>query len=285
MTKSAVSKISLKDDRLDIDQIDHYSLSFFIAPSSIQISVFDEKRRRLLLYEKYDLVGNSIVEALDEIHHDHVLISAGFWQTVRICIDSHQFSIVPSELFSFEHQYDYIRLNSHTDPNRDAYRSVTFDPFEVAFVFALEKSVIKWFSDKYFNLEVRHAHLGLNFLRFVHKQLGKKNHDRIFVNLGEDEMICAGVHDNHLAIYNQFPLATGEQLIKHLLICVKQFSTQGQGIEIHLWGQKSRIDELGPLLKKYFKNLVIGTRPKIKIGTSFSEFESHELIDVLSVYS
>ncbi len=281
---SIVRSKVFKDDRLDIDQIDHYSLSFFISATTIQITVFDEKKKRLLLYERYQCNGLSTVETLDEIYHDHILISAGFWQTVRVSIDSNQFCIVPSSLFSFEHQFDYIKLNSRTDPNNDAYRSVTHDHLDIAFVFAIKKTVIKWFSDKYFNLEVRHSHIGLNFLQMTYNQLSKKDGERVFINLGDEEMQIAGLNNGKLAIYNQFPIGSHEQQVKYVLLTIKQFSDSGQAADITLWGSKKSMTQFKVLFTKYFKNLTIGTRPKIKISPQFNEFESFELIDVLSVY-
>ena len=43
--------VSLKDERLDIDQIDHYRLSFFISDDSCQIAIKDVRKKRLLLLE------------------------------------------------------------------------------------------------------------------------------------------------------------------------------------------------------------------------------------------
>ncbi len=284
-TANTVTRVKIfKDDRLDIDHIDHYSLSFFISSSSIQVSVFDEKRKRLLLYEKYTLNGQNALEALQEIHDDHTLISAGFWQTVRVNIDSHQFSVVPSELFSFEHQFDYVKLNSHTDPNTESYRSVTFDPFNIAFVFAIEKVLIKWFSDKYFNLEVRHSHIGMNFIKFCQSQLSRKEDHRVFIHLGDQEMVLAGTSEGKLSIYNQFLINTSEHLIKFILLSIRQFSQVGQNANISLWGSESQIQKFRPTLNKYFKNLTLGNRPRLKLGPAFSELETYEIIDVLSVH-
>jgi Protein of unknown function (DUF3822) len=278
-------KIIYKDDRLDIDRLDQYSLSFFIGAKSIQLTVFDEKKRRLLLYEHHDSTNQSVIDVLQEIHKEHILISAGFWQSVRVNIDSQQFSIVPSDLFSFEHQFDYIKLNSPTNPNKDAYRSVTYDPFGIAFVFVIKKDIVKWFSDKYFNTDVRHSHIGLNFLSMVYKQLDKKNDTGIFINLSQIEMQIAGISNGKLEIYNQLTIGNPEQLMKFVLLTIKQFTALGQSTKITLWAEKYRMIEYKAVFSKYFKNLKIGDRPKIKLSTQFSELKSYEIADVLSVHA
>lgn len=270
---------------MDVDRIDQYSLSFFIGPSAIQLTVFDEKKKRLLLYENHDIVNQSSVEALEAIHKEHILISAGFWRSIHVNIDSQQFSIVPADLFSFEHQFDYIKLNSPTDPNKDAYRSVTYDPFGIAFVFVIKKDVVKWFSDKYFNTEVRHSHNGVNFLSMVDQQIDKKATTAVFINLGRNEMQIAGISNGKLKIYNQLFIGNPEQLIKFVLITIKQFSDLGQAAPITLWAEENRMVEFKSVFSKYFKNLKIGDRPKIKLGVQFSDLNSYEIADVLSVYA
>lgn len=270
---------------MDVDHIDQYSLSFFIGPRSIQLTVFDEKKRRLLLYESHDSTDQSVVDVLQEIHKEHILISAGFWQSVNVNIDSQQFCVVPSDLFSFEHQFDYIKLNSPTDPNKDAYRSVIYDPFGIAFVFVIKKDIVKWFSDKYFNTDVRHSHNGVNFLSMVNKQLDKKINTGVFINLTKDEMQIAGISNGNLDFYNQFTIGNPEQLVKFVMLTIKQFSDQGQLAKITMWAEKNRMVEYKAVFGKYFNNLKIGDRPKIKLSAQFSDLKSYEIADVLSVYA
>jgi len=278
-------KIIYKDDRLDVDHIDHYSLSFFIGINCIQLTVFEDKRKRLLLYEKHTFHNQSVVDALQEIHKEHIFVSAGFWQKITVNIDSKQFCIVPNELFSFEHQFDYIKLNCPTDPNLDAYRSVTFDPFEIAFVFAIKKDIVKWFSDKYFNSDVRHCHTGLNLIKQAYKLIDKKKNTGVFINLAEEEMQIVGINQGKLAIYNQFPIGKPEQLIKFVLLTIKQFTDLGQSTEIMLWAEQKRMDEFHSVFTRYFKNLTVGGRPKIKLGVQFSELKPYEIAEVLSVHA
>lgn len=281
----AAKKIIYKDDRLDVDRIDQYSLSFFVGPSAIQLTVFDEKKKRLLLYESHDSSDQSAVEALERIHKEHVLISAGFWRSIHVNIDSRQFSVVPAGLFSFEHQFDYIKLNSPTDPNKDAYRSVKFDPFGIAFVFVIKKDIVKWFSDKYFNTEVRHSHFGINFLSLVNAQIDKKLNTGVFINLSRAEMQIAGISNDQLKVYNQLTIGDPEQLIKFVLITIKQFSELGQSTPITLWAEENRMKEYKAVFRKYFKNFKIGDRPRIKLGVQFSDLNAYEIADVLSVYA
>ena len=71
--------IAIKDERLDIDRIDHYRLSFFISTQECQITVFDIRKKQLLLFENIELDhSKSILENLDVIYDDHILIAAGF---------------------------------------------------------------------------------------------------------------------------------------------------------------------------------------------------------------
>ena len=76
-----------------------------------------------------------------------------------------------------------------------------------------------------------------------------------------------------------------KMFVKFVLLTIKQFSDLGQSAKITLWAEKNRMIEYKGVFGKYFKNLKIGERPKIKLSTHFSDLKSYEIADVLSVYT
>ena len=69
--------ISIKDERLDIDKISQYRLSFFVSDIDCQITVFDVKKKQLLLFENRELnPAKSLIENLNTIYDDHILNAA-----------------------------------------------------------------------------------------------------------------------------------------------------------------------------------------------------------------
>ena len=62
---------------MDIDHIDQCRLSFFIGEHDCQITIFDEQKQKLLLFENY-LIESSPIDFLNKIHDQHELVPAGF---------------------------------------------------------------------------------------------------------------------------------------------------------------------------------------------------------------
>lgn len=282
---SFLQKKLLKDERLNIDHLDRYSLSFFLSSSNCVLVIIDEPKKRLMLLEHYTFDSKvPLKQHLDALHREHVLIAAGFWKQIKVVIQNQQFCVVPDALFDADFQYDYIKLNAETDPHTFVYKNTHLPSLKANFVFGIEKQVVDWFDKKYYNTSVRYEHQGICFLKnIVAQDLVKSNEDTLFIELTHNQALIAGYQKNTLAIYNQFSPASLDQLIKMLVLAAKQFSGDGQAIALKVWGVKTKTEAFKPLLKKYFKNHTIGKRiTTLKKSYQFDELESYEYFSALS---
>lgn len=278
------SRISIKDERLDIDHIDHYRLSFFVSSGSCQISIFDIQKKRLLLLEEVKFNSEiSLVENLQAIYDEHVLIAAGFWKEIQVYMRNRQFSLVPYPVFDKSLIQQYIQLNEPTNPNLDEYRFKILDELGLAIAFAYPMALREWFKEKYPKTPLHFNHQSIAYFKGLKEQLRDKAQSSIYVLLNEQEVLIAGFNLSRVAIYNQFQFSESLDLVKHILSTAKQFSEEGQAIPILLHGTKNQVDSQLPTLKKYFKNIELGQRPSdIMIHPIFKELERMEYFDVLS---
>lgn len=284
-TEERQKAISIKDERLDVDHIDHYHLSFFISASSCEICIYDERKKRIVLFESIPLDENkTVLENLKRIHHDHALISAGFWKTVIITLRNQRFTQVPNNLYASDYAYDYIKLNAHTDPLKDKYVSTLDKAQGCTTVFAVPHELIRWVDGKYPKPDIVFRHESANFLKVLIGQINS-DEDQLFINFTDTMMLLAGFKEGKLAIYNQFKLQTAQQAAKMILLSIKQFSDQGQAISITAWGVQATVKEYEPTLKKFFKHLRKGDRPKgIRMNHDFDQLKEHEYFDVFASY-
>ncbi|GAB5525707.1 MAG: hypothetical protein Roseis2KO_35790 [Roseivirga sp.] len=284
-TEEKQKAIRIKDERLDVDHIDHYHLSFFIGTSACEICVYDDRKNRVLLFESIPMDTNrTLLENLKVIHHDHSLISAGFWKTVSITLRNHSFAQVPNELYSGDYAYDYIKLNAHTDPLNEKYVSTLDETRGCTTVFAVPHELIRWIDGKYPKPDIVFRHESANFLKTL-TGLVDKEADQLFVNMTGTDMLLAGFKEGKLAIYNQFRLQNAQQAAKMILLSTKQFSDQGQAISITMWGVKETVKQYEPTLKKFFKYLTKGDRPKgLRMNHDFDQLKDYEYFDVFASY-
>lgn len=284
-TEEKQKKISIKDERLDVDHIDHYHLSFFIGTSSCEICIYDDRKKRIVLFESIPLdQDKTLLENLKTIHHDHMLVSAGFWKTVVITLRNHSFAQVPNSLYSGDYAYDYIKLNSHTDPLREKYLSTLDEQQGFTTVFAVPQELIRWMDGKYPKPNIVFRHESANFLKTL-SGLVKIDKDQLFINFTDTDMLLAGFQGDKLAIYNQFKLQKPEQTAKMILLSIKQFSDQGQSIPITAWGSKEAVKTYESRLKKFFKHSKKGDRPKgMRMSHDFDQLKDYEYFDVFASY-
>ena len=154
--------VSIKDERLDIDQIDHYRLSFFISDYACQLAVKDVRKKRLLLLEDRSFdPKKSLTDNLEELHKDHILIAAGFWKEIQVFIRNNKFSLVPEPVFDKSMLYEYVRLNEVTDPQKDFYHFKQINELGLNIAFGYSEEVKNWFQAKYPQVGVRFFHQSL----------------------------------------------------------------------------------------------------------------------------
>ncbi len=276
--------ISIKDERLDIDKISQCRLSFFISSYYCQITVFDVRKKQLLLFESIELKEHkSIIENLELIYHDHILIAAGFWNEVQVFVRNKQFALVPIPIFDRSMAQQYIALNDKIDIDKDEFHYKIIDHLGVAVSFGYASEIKAWFKEKYPKLSLYFNHQSIAYLNAVSKQLKTKAPSCLFLSINVKEVQIAGFNLERLAIYNQFSFSDAKQLVKLILLTIQQFSGDGQLTPIVLHGVKEKVDLNLPVLKKYFKNIELGARPSgINMHPFFNELEDQEYVEVLA---
>ena len=276
--------ISIKDERLDIDLIDQYRLSFFISARACQITVFDVRKKKILLFEHREFdTSMSITANLEVIHKDHILIAAGFWKEIQVFIRNDLFSLVPNPVFDKSLLYEYVRLNAETDPSKEAYHFKVIDDLNLSIPFGYDANIKRWFQNKYPNVSIYFNHQSVAYLKGVNTQLKEKASASLYLNLNHHEALIAGFNLQKVAIYNQFGFKDAKHLVKIVLLTIQQFSQEGQSTPILLTGVKEKVDLYLPVFKKYFKHIELGKRPdNVVMHPIFNELEPYEYFEVFS---
>ncbi len=281
---ATLQKITIKDERLDIDRIGQYRLSFFLSTTDCQITIFDVQKRQILLFEQRELLSKlSIEDNLDRIYHDHILIAAGYWKEIQVFIRNRKFALVPSPVFDRSLAPHYVMLNESTDPEEDIYHFKHLDTLGTTVAFGYPKKIRKWFEERYPKVSLFFNHQSIGYLKAVQQSVLNKLPCSFYLSLNADSVLLAGFNYQRLAIYNQLQLSKIDQLIETFFLSIKQFSEEGQKTPIMVYGVKEKIDLNMPVLKKYFPNIQLGERPKgIIMHPIFNELEDHEYVEVLA---
>ena len=283
---TTIQKIKIKDERLDIDHIDHYSLSFFVGDQDLQISVHHKEEGRLLLFENYQAPTDArgLTDFVESVYHDHVLIAARFWGRINLTVKNDLFCLIPDVFFDDEHRHDYLQLNGRTDAAQDYYKDIHLKELSANFVFGIPQELLDWFEHTYEQKKINCYHQGVHFITGVYKQFNGRP-EGLYVLFHADQMLVLGIHDYKVILYNQFPIREPEQLVKYAILAIRQFSFEEQNAPVHLWGIKDQVKTCEPVFRKYFRNITIGKKPAwLKMNHLFDDLEPYEYFDVLSAH-
>lgn len=276
--------VSLKDERLDIDRIDHSRLSFFIGEHAIQFGVKDTQTNRLMLFEEYEIdPSKDLISFLDQLHKEHILIAAGFWQEIQVFFRNNKFALIPGPLFDKTKLYEYVRLNDNTEPSRDNYHFKQLDTYGLSFAFAYQDKIKSWFKENYPKVNLRFSHQGVAFLHHVKEQLKPNAQASVYLDLKGQQALIAGMNFEKLALYNQFVFKNADHLAKITALSCQQFSSDRSQTPLIITGEKETVDNYLPVLKKYFKMIEMAKRPiNLKVHPVFNELEPYEYSEILS---
>lgn len=276
--------VSIKDERLNIDHIDHYRLSFFIGHDVVQLAIKDIQTNRLLLFEQYQCdPKKGSLSTLEALHKEHVLIAAGFWKEIQVFIRNNKFALVPNPLFDKSKLHEYIRLNGATDLSEDTYHFKQLDDFGLSFAFGYKETVKHWFKAKYPKVNLRFSHQGVAFLNYMQKEIKQNAQASMYLDIKGHEVMVAGLNFEKLALYNQFSYKNPDHLVKLAALSCQQFSSDRAKTPLIVTGQKAQLDLILPSLKKYFQLTEMGKRPiELKIHPVFNELETFEYTEILA---
>ncbi len=278
-----------RDDRFSIDELEHYSLTLQVGIKDFQVAVTDSQNNRCMALEDYELLGirtvNARLRLLKKILDNHEYLTAGFWKDVKLCLKTHKFSLVPSEIFIPESAGDYLAVNSEIKLSFEEvgyYKQISAD---FVSVFAVELKLSKWLGSIYKKRLVHIVHQGSVLIEGVLKN-DNHSHEKslfCFIDRGILHVICAA--EGKLLYYNQFASRSKEDILKYIMLVFNELGMNPKINNVSLWGYvKQNSDEI-ELLKKYIRNVSFGARPSfLKYSYQFDEVEDHQYFGVLSAY-
>lgn len=278
-----------KDDRLDINQLEHYLLCIQIGKRDVQIMVADSKSHRCLLLEDYIISDyGSIAEKLKSIQsifENHHLLMARFWKNILLSFKSEKFSIVPLEYFLKEHARDYLKLNCRVDIDTEGVGYYKIGKLDAANVFSFEREILNWLRELYGKPNVRVTHQGgmlINALLEKNKQ-NKQKQISVYIDRFYMHIIVQKGHS--LLFYNQFGIKSFDDYIKYINLSLHEFSLSKNGTSVELYGFIKDGSSHLKALKKEYAAIRLGERPDfLKFGYMFDEIDEHKYLDIFGIY-
>ncbi|UXP31299.1 DUF3822 family protein [Reichenbachiella agarivorans] len=290
-TKSTSYKLvsRIKDSRFDVDRLHDYCLLLQIGLRDIQICVTDTRDDSCLLVEDFLLLEiktvNSRLQALNALFENHHLLTAGFWDSVKLSLKSHKFSLVPSSHFIPDSISEYLKLNCVVNPNVEGEYYYQHKSSNVVNAFAADKRLINWVKSLYPSKDIIIMHQGSALIEAVLRQKVQGEGKGVFCILDRNVLHVFVSHNNQLHYYNQFSIKSSQEMLKYVMLVFKEFGLDQRTQPVVFWGSLSEKGEALQLLRKYIRNITLGNKPSfLKFNYMFDEIPDHHLIDLFSMH-
>jgi hypothetical protein len=279
----------IKDENFDVDQLHHYNLNLLVGNRDLQVSVIDKRDNRCLVAEDFIVASinsySELVSVFENIFDSHHLLKAGFWSSVKVGLKSNKFSLVPSNLFSEDKIFDYLKFNCKVSKEHDELMYFKHLKSDAVNSFAVNKRLYNWLESLYPEKKIGYIHQSSALIEGVLAQLNNYPKDSIFVYVDRFKLHIITSKDNKLEYYNQFYIKKFSDYIKYIMTVMKGLNRNQLTTNVVLWGYIGKQSKHYNEFAKYIKNISFGDRPKfLKYGYLFDELQDHHYFDLYNVH-
>lgn len=275
----------IKDEKFDVEDLHHYTLSIQIGTRDFQLLVTDSRKNKVLLLEDFILSSitsyKNLTENLGELFDDHHLLKVGFWKKIRICFKNNKFSLVPSALFSKDALYDYLKINANVDPRKDEIMYYKHLQSDAVNVFSVNKILFDWVKETYKHSKIECVHQSSNIIEGILSQVKHYQENNIFLYIDRFKLHIVATKKSKLQYYNQFVIKQFADYIKYIMTAMKGLDHDQRKTSVVLWGYIGKQSPHFVEFSKYIQNLSFGDRPDfLEFGYFFDEVQDHHFFDL-----
>ncbi len=279
----------VKDPKFEIDNLHHYTLVLQIGINDFQLCVVDGRSNGVLYFEDFKLENiktvNTRLKVLHGLFDSHHFLTAGFWNTVKVSIKSHKFSLVPKDHFVSTSASDYLVINSEVKPNIEEVIHYEHADSGLINVFAVDKKLLGWINSIYPAIEINIVHQGSALIEGIINTDKTVEGKCMYCNVDRGILHIVVMDGDNLLYYNQFAARQSEDYLKYVMTVFKEVGLSPKRNGIRMWGTLKSQSKHINLLKKYFKNIDYAGRAKhLVFSHAFDEIPEYHYFDTYGTY-
>lgn len=280
---------NVKDDKFDVDQLQHYNLALQIGPEDFQLCIFDTKNYQCLLLEDYAFEGalssKEVVEILSHIWENHHLLLAGFWKSIKVSFKNLKFVQVPAPLFEHTAAEDYLKMNCPIDNGREELFYYQHLGCDAVTVFAADKEILAWLRKIYPAVALQVIHHTCSIIEGVIKHDDHFQGKSISIYVRGNDLTIMVTHNKKLLFINKYKAYQLADFIRYSLLVMQELELDQHTTKVILRGKVEPQSGYFLELYKYVRNLSFGNKPSfLKFGFAFDELPEQQYFDIYSTY-
>ena len=278
----------VKDKKFDVESISQYNLYLTLDLYTFTLGVVDTKENRCLRLESYlfeDISDTaSYLEQLEALYDDHHFLKVQFWNKVIVSVKNNCFSLVPKGFFNASEAINYLTTNCPYDASYEKVFHQTSN--DIVSVFSCETAISNWFDKGYAKSKISYTHHSANLLECIMDDFALENQQSLYIHIDLTQVTIVIAEKGKLDYCNVLEFYTADELVNLILYVSNELKLDLESIETIIWFNSEADIESVDLLKSYFGNLFLGTRPySLNFGYPFDEISDYQFFDLLSMHS
>lgn len=278
----------IKDDRFDEDKIHQYALLINVGTRDFQVGVVDSEESRFLLLEDYVFPAVSsqqeLLKALDQLFEAHAFLKAGFWKQINVSFKNQNFVQVPQALYSEDATADYLKFNTHINPDTEDFHQFPLKNAQAITVFAVHKDIKAWLQDIYPRNSPVFIHQSGVLIEGIMEVAASRKDNPLYIYVDRFKLHVLSAHNGKLIYYNQFLIKQFSDYVKYIMLVMKSLNMDQLTSRVVLWGYIGKNSPHYHELYKYINNVSFGNRPsQLQFGYFFDEAQDHHFFDLYTI--
>ncbi|MCU0416140.1 MAG: DUF3822 family protein [Cytophagaceae bacterium] len=282
---------SIKDDRLEVDLLSQYHLSFQINQKIFRLCIVDSEQNRCLRMEDYHLNDvystYDLVEQLDLLFEDHTLLKAGYWKSITVAIKDTQFSLIPESLFEKDYIKEYLSLTSSvaSSPATD-YLYFKQNQTDAINIFSVDKDLKKWFEDRYPTRSVQFIHHTASMIEGILLQPSVSElTPTVYIQVEQYFLTIVVKKGDQLLFCNSFGFSSSEDFVYFVLFVFDQLQLNPETVPVKIWGEITPDSDSFSKLYRYIRHISFGDKPSsLRFSYQFDDIFEHRYFDLFSMH-
>lgn len=281
--------LSIKDKRFSMYHLQQYYLTIGIGDTSFRICCIDQVANRCLLLEAYRLDYSSSTErisALEQLYQERPLLAASAWDTVILCIENQQYTLIPKALFQEKNTADYLKLASPIGNN--TVQHFAHPQLDVVVTFAVEPYLLGWFQKTYEQARLCVMHQASSLIEGVFSYLKAERLEaspRLFVAAEAEHVHITVIKKAMLRYYNRFSYSNSDEFLQYILIVMYTLDLDPSVTKVILGGNVTKKSLAYRKACNYIPKVIFNDSPThLKFRRAFRKSIITNYFDLLSAH-
>ena len=247
-----------------------------VSPKRLSYAVVDNKKQIVALYD--EALQMPVEETLEELLTDSDELNFNY-QTVKISVETFNYTFIPEDLYSDENLGVYQSLFSKTHISRPfvSYSKKAF----IKTVFSAQENLLAPLLDLF-----PKAKIYTQAEPFIDGILSNYQGDKkLALQFNNSSFEALLLSNNGLLYYNIFEIETADDFNYYLLFLLQQLNLSETNLEIIVAGDIDKESLIYKRIEKYFSKISFASNVRIaQLQDTFSDVPAHQFFSLFSLH-